>query len=326
MSLELAMDAIRLFAEYQRTQNSKELQISFSGGEPLLRWKEMKEIMERTKNIYGNEFYIGFGLNTNGTLVTKEIAQDLQRFKVDINTSIDGDSCGNDLVRRFKNGRSAFSKIIEGYKLLFSHSDKERGIYTTLCDENIDMLDENYLRFCKDKMQLKFLHVEPDIVNLIERDAIEVADKLIWLESEALKHGIKLSSFVFRPFLNLIGDNLVGKKISWCIPASGNSVNVMPNGSINKCVYSIKDYGNYKSMVDTFNSDEWNNFTKKKILSRIPECYGCEIEGACMGGCFLTDEASELKRDTNIREYRCNVYKIATKKKIINWLGKTKAD
>ena len=67
--------------------------ILFSGGEPLLRWPWIKEIIEK----YGNRFSYAF--NTSGYLFTEEILEFLSRYEVNFVLSIDGNEALTNYLR-----------------------------------------------------------------------------------------------------------------------------------------------------------------------------------------------------------------------------------
>lgn len=62
--------------------------IYFFGGEPLLNYKLIKQVIEYTDTTYSQEFQ--YGLVTNGLLLTKEMCEFFQQHKVNIKISYDG--------------------------------------------------------------------------------------------------------------------------------------------------------------------------------------------------------------------------------------------
>src|SRR4051812_20211694 len=95
MTWEVAREAVdaALTAHVQKGRTSVE--VGFGGGEPLLNWRVMQQVMEYATETYPS-LTVHFVLNSNVSLVTDEIARTLARFRVRIATSIDGDLLSND--------------------------------------------------------------------------------------------------------------------------------------------------------------------------------------------------------------------------------------
>ena len=74
-----------------KPENTNGVEISFIGGEPLLKFKLIKNIIEYTENTYPNENFI-FYATTNGVLITNKMKEWFyeNRHKMVLGLSIDG--------------------------------------------------------------------------------------------------------------------------------------------------------------------------------------------------------------------------------------------
>ena len=84
-----------LIADYDKQDdiNTVNTRILFSGGEPLLKWDWIKEIIEK----YQHRFSYSF--NTSGYLFTEEILEFLSHYEVDFNLSVDGNEALTNYLR-----------------------------------------------------------------------------------------------------------------------------------------------------------------------------------------------------------------------------------
>jgi uncharacterized protein len=105
MSLEIGKAAIdRLIDEPSSRHN-----VSFFGGEPLLNYSVMRELV-----LYGEQkakeqkCHIAFGLTTNGTMLIEEIAKFIHEHHIAVLFSLDGNAETTNRMRLFPNGQGIF--------------------------------------------------------------------------------------------------------------------------------------------------------------------------------------------------------------------------
>ncbi|MEI7527272.1 MAG: radical SAM protein, partial [Mariniphaga sp.] len=77
-----------------RDKNSRQLMISFYGGEPLKNFNFIKEITEFLKSGYGEQYSFKFNISSNGLLLSKH-AGFLVENDFEISVSLDGDEAAN---------------------------------------------------------------------------------------------------------------------------------------------------------------------------------------------------------------------------------------
>lgn len=118
MSEEVMEKAVSL--AFQRTVelNHSFLNITFFGGEPLLRMDLVratvvfarKQAKLRKKDL-PKDFTLNFTVNTNGTLLTDDIISYLKKEKFSVALSLDGPKNKQDLARKTIDGRGSFKYI-----------------------------------------------------------------------------------------------------------------------------------------------------------------------------------------------------------------------
>jgi uncharacterized protein len=111
MSMETADNIIEFM--FRHTPENETIEIGFFGGEPMLEFELIKEILRR---IRGHKAYkpekINFFIVSNGTIFSDAIAEELIRLQVPIGISCDGPPHIQDTARVFADGRGT-SMIVE---------------------------------------------------------------------------------------------------------------------------------------------------------------------------------------------------------------------
>lgn len=122
MSFETAKKGIDFLLEH--SIDSERINIAFYGGEPLLEFNLLKDIVAYVEeNAVGRDF--SFSITTNGTMVTEEIVKYFIQHNIQMSISLDGPKRVHDDNRRFANsGVGSFDEVIEALKGIYEkHPD-----------------------------------------------------------------------------------------------------------------------------------------------------------------------------------------------------------
>lgn len=87
--------------------------IYFIGGEPFLNFEVIKFVVHYSKHLFKRP---SFGLNTNGTIVNKEILNFILKEKINVVFSLDGPKQIQNKNRPFVNGKDSFNKVFGNIK------------------------------------------------------------------------------------------------------------------------------------------------------------------------------------------------------------------
>lgn len=90
-------------------------ELIFFGGEPLLNFPLIKEVVEYIKSI---EYHGAIRITTNGSLITDQIARFFSEYNIEVSVSMDGSRKQHDTTRVYKDGKSSYDKVVEGINLL----------------------------------------------------------------------------------------------------------------------------------------------------------------------------------------------------------------
>ena len=118
MPLETAKKAIETTAQHLDEINDKNLGIRFFGGEPLLVWNLIPELVSFSENI-GKKYdlNVSYAIATNGTLLTEEHCDFFVEHDFAVGFSIDGTKEVHDRNRGWIDGTSSFSVVLKNIKM-----------------------------------------------------------------------------------------------------------------------------------------------------------------------------------------------------------------
>lgn len=145
----------KFLAEIKGDFGTQDKMLCITGGEPLLR-KDFFEIMAGA-----NELGFHWGMTSNGTLITPEVARDLKRVGMDtISISIDGLAEHHDAFRRTPGG---WERGMKGLECLINEGGfKAVQATTVVTHKNIGDLDELYKIFKEmDLDSWRIINIEP---------------------------------------------------------------------------------------------------------------------------------------------------------------------
>ncbi len=132
----LKVDIYKSLLDELRVSFGEELFIAITGGEPLI-YKDFEEVVS-----YVNKLGFSWGMTSNATLITKDVACMLKRCGMySISISIDGLRDTHDRYRRLP---GSYDKTINGLVNLIEAGIPSIMITTVANHENIDQLDEMF--------------------------------------------------------------------------------------------------------------------------------------------------------------------------------------
>lgn len=115
MSAEVGKKALDFLVE--NSGNRVNLEVDFFGGEPLMNFEVIKEIVAYGRSIEktaGKNFR--FTLTTNGILLNDEVTEFCNKEISNVVLSLDGRKCVNDNMRPFVNGKGSYDVIVPKFQ------------------------------------------------------------------------------------------------------------------------------------------------------------------------------------------------------------------
>ncbi|MDI6642073.1 MAG: radical SAM protein [Elusimicrobiota bacterium] len=279
MSFQTAKKAIDGFLNITQRNGKEDVYIRFFGGEPLLNWNLIKDIVLYIDNLDVKKPRINHILNTNGIILNDSIAKFLGEHDFRVSLSLDGVKEINDKLRKRPSGKGTFKRIDKVIDVLKQYVN-DIEISTTLVDENL-----YHLRELIDYLHDKGLN-EIDIntlcyssqLDLLKAPTKEKVEQLADARSYGKEKGVSVGGKWFRLYKRTDEPSL-----SYC-KRMGEQLSVEPSGDIYPCSGWPIKLGSVEDIDAILNSDEYREVAMR-LVGNLPSCYGCEIEGMCAGGC-----------------------------------------
>ena len=289
MTFETGKKAIDFLLE--KSLDRKNLELDFFGGEPLMNFDVVKQIVEYARSReaeYGKKFR--FTITTNGVLLDDDKIDFINREMSNVVLSIDGRKEVNDYMRKRVDGSGCYDKIMPAFKkLVEKRGDKEYYVRGTFTKNNLDFSNDVFDLYNNGFDQIS---VEPVVCEASADYAITEKElPAIFKEYERLaerileneKKGKKFNFFHF--MLDLDQGPCAIKRLRGC--GCGNDyVAISPDGDIYPChqFVGIEEFKMGNIDEGTFDTNMKSYFSKTHVYTK-PECKKCWAKFYCSGGC-----------------------------------------
>ncbi len=282
----------QMISSYMKTDQNQ-YAFGWQGGEPTLMGVDFFRRVTELQQKYGkNGALVSNGLQTNATLIDKEFARHLAKYKFLVGVSLDGPENIHNHYRITADGRGSYTDVLRGIEHL-KQNNVEFNILTLVTSANVKKAKEVYSFLC----DMGFFYHQ--YIPCVEFDnkgqpmdfsingeewgyfLCEIFDE--WIKGDTRKVSVRL----FDSILTLMVDGVYN------VCSMGHNCCqyfvVEHNGDIYPCdffVDSDKKLGNIMSdsWEDFQNSSKYIEFGRKKALWN-KECEKCEYLKYCMGDC-----------------------------------------
>ncbi len=289
MSLEVGKKALDFLVENSGTRRN--LEVDFFGGEPLMNWDVVKELVR-----YGREIEkpanknFRFTLTTNGVLIDDDVIDFANAEMDNVVLSLDGRKEIHDHFRVDWAGNGSYNKILPKFKkLVESRGNKGYYMRGTFTHNNPDFTKD---LFHMADMGFTELSMEPvvcadgDPYALTPADQELVKNQYELLAMEMIQRKKEGRPFTFYHYMLDLGHGpCIYKRVSGC--GSGSEYfAVTPTGDLYPCHQFVGDtkylMGNVFDGVHNF--ERQAEFKSCNVYAR-PECRDCWARLYCSGGC-----------------------------------------
>ena len=289
MSFEVGKKALDFFVA--NSGNRVNLEVDFFGGEPLMNWDVVKQLVEygRSREKECNKKF-RFTITTNGVLLNDEIMDFCNREMSNVVLSLDGRKEVNDRMRPFRNGSGSYDLIVPKFqKLAESRGTKDYFVRGTFTRNNLDF-SKDVLHFAD--LGFKKLSIEPVVADpkepysIREEDLPQIMEEYDRLAKEFIKREKEGRGFQFFHFMiDLNQGPCVAKRLSGC-GFGTEYLAVTPWGDFYPChqFVGMEDFllGNVDEGIT--NTKVRDEFKLCNVYAR-EKCRDCFARFYCSGGC-----------------------------------------
>ena len=289
MSFEVGKKALDFLIA--NSGNRVNLEVDFFGGEPLMNWDVVKQLVEygRSREKECNKKF-RFTITTNGVLLNDEIMDFCNREMSNVVLSLDGRKEVNDRMRPFRNGSGSYDLSVPKFqKFAESRGTKDYFVRGTFTRNNLDF-SKDVLHFAD--LGFKKLSIEPVVADpkepysIREEDLPKIMEEYDRLAKEFIKREKEGRGFQFFHFMiDLNQGPCVAKRLSGC--GSGTEyLAVTPWGDFYPChqFVGMEDFllGNVDEGIT--NTKVRDEFKLCNVYAR-EKCRDCFARFYCSGGC-----------------------------------------
>lgn len=301
MTFEVGKKAIDFLIK--NSANRHNLEVDFFGGEPLMNFDTVKQIVEYARSQeqkYNKNFR--FTITTNGILLNDEIQAFINKNMHNVVLSLDGRKQINDKMRPRVGNQSSYDTIVPKFqKLAESRNQTNYYVRGTYTNQNLDF-SEDVIHISN--LGFKQISVEPvvsspeNFYSIKEEDLPILFEQYENLAIEMAKRKNTERDFNFFHFMiDLSGGPCISKRLAGC--GSGSEyLAVTPEGDLYPCHQFVGIEEFKMGTVDTgiVDIDRKQQFQNCNVYSKT-ECKNCWAKFYCSGGCLAN--AYLLNKDIN---------------------------
>lgn len=312
MNYETGKKAIDYLVE--NSPGRRNLELDFFGGEPLLNWKVVKDLVAYGRSLEeknGKNFR--FTITTNGLLIDDEVIDFCNKEMSNVVLSLDGSKETNDNMRKTKDGKGTYDLIVQKF-IDFAEKRGQKDYYVrgTFTGNNVHFADD--IVHMAD-LGFKELSMEPVVAPgsvayaLKEEDQEVIFSEYEKLALEMIKRRKEGNPFNFYHFtVDFEGGPCIAKRVSGC-GVGTEYIAVTPEGDIYPCHQFV---GDKNFLMGTLDKGVINHYVVKQFrecnVYSHKECEDCFARLYCSGGCSANAYHSKGSV-TEVYELGCELHK-----------------
>jgi uncharacterized protein len=289
MSPEVAIRSITACLDQLSTGGT--LQVTFFGGEPLLNWPLVKEVIRRCEDGLGQAYSdkkIAYHITSNLTVCPPDLVEVIKKHKITVLSDIDGPPEIHNRCRPYLGGRASHAQTAETIRRIVD-AGMPVALRATITSVNQDCITDIAAHHkALGASNCGFVPVCP-----VNSDQQYVPDALLPDPDRIIAELVKVyhsglwdrqSLFPFNEYVLKLRPG--SRQVTGCAAPSGTTPVIRVNGDVYLCIYLV---GQEKFRLGTI-SGTWDRrlldeTTVSLHVDNLRECRACPWRYACGGGC-----------------------------------------
>jgi uncharacterized protein len=301
MTPETVKKTVEFVVDYAK-QHEQRAVFSFFGGEPMMAWDRMKELVLYAEEVAAREKVTAiFRMNTNGMLIKEEHLEFFDAHDLIFILSIDGNEAMHDTERRTEGDVGSFATLAKRLPRFLEHNP---GLMASvvITPKNLDHAADG-LAYLLDT-GFRYLIIKPDVTQAWSRADI---DKLEQQYSRVADDYLARCRRGDEVYINLFDDKWINhtkgaEAISIRCDVGTSQISISPSGNIFPCVRWVKeDEGTVPNLGDVFQGFKQDALAKIRAESHAPKspCGDCSYnDGRCANECACEHYSATGRIDT----------------------------
>jgi uncharacterized protein len=288
----MSLDTARQAVDFAIKSSAGSVQFNFFGGEPLLQLPLMEATADYAQ-IRAKEagLYLQFELTTNGTLIDQRACEFIQKNRVAVSLSIDGNSDAHDAHRVCANGNGSFDRVLEGLRALKEVAPLLMTL-SVVSPDTVPHLTPS-IRFLREEGIRTLLTTLDYTANWQAGDFRRLRKELHRLGDFYAEETLADRSLYLSIFDNKIRSHIRPTGGGSGCKAGIDTISVAPSGRIYPCVQFVKedepDAGGSDPYALGSVSDDFDEMKKRTFVAKADQsdssCRGCALDGRCNNDC-----------------------------------------
>jgi uncharacterized protein len=301
MTPETGKRAAEFVVDYAK-QHGQRAVFSFFGGEPMMAWDTLKEIVLHAEQVAAREGVTAlFRMNTNGLMIKDEHLRFFDEHDLIFILSIDGNRAMHDTERLTEGGAGTFDALAKKLPKFLEHNP---GLMASL------VITPKNLRHAADGIAFlfdtgfRFLIVKPDVTQPWSREDVTELERQYERVAEDYLRRTRAGDELY---LNLFDDKWINhakgaEGISIRCDVGSSQISIAPSGNLYPCVRWVKEEQDTVPRL----GDVWQGFQPERLAairadSHAPKqpCSSCSYnDGRCANECACEHYSATGRIDT----------------------------
>jgi uncharacterized protein len=286
MSFEVARSSIEKVLEVQRRHGHPVVQVEFFGGEPLMNWPVIEQVLETVDaSGKGGLPRIQYSITTNGRALTKEMAELFRKHQVTVTISYNFPT-GDHAPTRTDDPK--FSRVQQSLDYLKAAGNTVT-FNTVLSTDALRHFDgKSYIDNARNygvQMIGLILDLNLDFYKT-PTNSERAMEAIMATYTYGKQVGVPIVGYWHEPYSQMVGKQALNLSSGFkACPGEGCKLSVEPEGHVFVCKGCTEPIGHMNDLPGVFASNKYREYAFRAYRG-APGCEGCLIENFCSSGCM----------------------------------------